>query len=64
MFDVSFLENWMGQMAGLLYIQMSQVSLADLQNENDAERSFRKFKLVCEEVQVKNGHRFQRFFIE
>ena len=33
---------------------MSQVSLADLQNENDAERSFRKFKLVCEEVQVRN----------
>merc|ERR1712080_613438 len=30
------------------------VSLADLQNENDAERSFRKFKLVCEEVQGKN----------
>ena len=29
-----------------------EVSLADLQNENDAERSFRKFKLVCEEVQV------------
>ena len=40
-------------MAGPLYIRMSQVSLADLQNENDAERSFRKFKLVCEEVQVK-----------
>merc|ERR1719447_184571 len=31
-----------------------EVSLADLQNENDAERSFRKFKLVCEEVQGKN----------
>merc|ERR1712128_60188 len=30
-----------------------EVSLADLQNENDAERSFRKFKLVCEEVQGK-----------
>ena len=42
-----------GGMAGPLYIRMSQVSLADLQNENDAERSFRKFKLVCEEVQVK-----------
>ena len=40
-------------MAGPLYIRMSQVSLADLQNENDAERSFRKFKLVCEEVQVR-----------
>ena len=42
-----------GGMAGPLYIRMSQVSLADLQNENDAERSFRKFKLVCEEVQVR-----------
>merc|ERR1712130_423687 len=31
-----------------------EVSLADLQNENDAERSFRKFRLVCEEVQGKN----------
>merc|ERR1712123_552832 len=31
-----------------------EVSLADLQNENDAERSYRKFKLVCEEVQGKN----------
>merc|ERR1712064_113819 len=31
-----------------------EVSLADLQNENDAERSFRKFKLICEEVQGKN----------
>merc|ERR1712029_5790 len=31
-----------------------EVSLADLQNENDAERSFRKFKLICEEVQEKN----------
>merc|ERR1712134_53338 len=31
-----------------------EVSLADLQNENDAERSFRKFKLVCEEGQGKN----------
>merc|ERR1712226_1704080 len=29
-------------------------SLADLQNENDAERSFRKFKLICEDVQGKN----------
>ena len=26
--------------------------LVNLQNENDAERLFRKFKLVCEEVQV------------
>merc|ERR1719370_373284 len=31
-----------------------EVSLADLQSESDAERSFRKFKLVCEEVQGKN----------
>merc|ERR1711915_600859 len=31
-----------------------EVSLADLQNENDAERSYRKFKLICEEVQGKN----------
>jgi small subunit ribosomal protein S3Ae len=28
-----------------------EVSLADLQNDNDAERSFRKFKLIAEEVQ-------------
>jgi small subunit ribosomal protein S3Ae len=31
-----------------------EVSLADLQAENDAERSFRKFKLICEDVQGKN----------
>merc|ERR1739846_70177 len=31
-----------------------EVSLADLQNENDAERSFRKFKLIVEDVQGKN----------
>merc|ERR1712025_390222 len=31
-----------------------EVSLADLQNENDAERSYRKFKLICEDVQAKN----------
>eukprot|EP00088_Acartia_fossae_P008918 TRINITY_DN142_c0_g1_i4.p1 TRINITY_DN142_c0_g1~~TRINITY_DN142_c0_g1_i4.p1 ORF type:complete len:269 (-),score=98.52 TRINITY_DN142_c0_g1_i4:137-943(-) len=31
-----------------------EVSLADLQSEHDAERSFRKFKLVCEDVQGKN----------
>ena len=30
------------------------MSLADLQNENDAERSFRKFKLICDDVQGKN----------
>merc|ERR1712113_946296 len=31
-----------------------EVSLADLQNENDAERSYRKFKLIVEDVQGKN----------
>jgi ribosomal protein S3AE len=31
-----------------------EVSLADLQSENDAERSFRKFKLICEDVQVED----------
>ncbi|MDK2413061.1 40S ribosomal protein S3a/S1, partial [Aphanizomenon sp. 202] len=31
-----------------------EVSLADLQNETDAERSFRKFRLIAEEVQGKN----------
>merc|ERR1711953_357733 len=31
-----------------------EVSLADLQNENDAERSFRKFKLIVEDDQGKN----------
>lgn len=31
-----------------------EVSLADLQAETDAERSFRKFRLVAEEVQGKN----------
>lgn len=33
---------------------MFEVSLADLQNESDAERSFRKFRLIAEEVQGKN----------
>lgn len=33
---------------------MFEVSLADLQNEADAERSFRKFRLIAEEVQGKN----------
>ncbi|KAL1501480.1 hypothetical protein ABEB36_006794 [Hypothenemus hampei] len=28
-----------------------EVSLADLQNDNDAERSFRKFRLIAEDVQ-------------
>merc|ERR1711976_98732 len=31
-----------------------EVSLADLQNETDAERSYRKFKLICEDVQGRN----------
>jgi len=31
-----------------------EVSLADLQNDVDAERSFRKFRLIAEEVQGKN----------
>merc|ERR1711923_386516 len=31
-----------------------EVSLADLQNENDAERSYRKFKLVVDDVHGKN----------
>jgi len=31
-----------------------EVSLADLQSETDAERSFRKFKFICEDVQGKN----------
>ena len=29
-----------------------EVSLADLQSETDAERSFRKFRLISEDVQV------------
>lgn len=28
-----------------------EVSLADLQKDSDAERSFRKFRLIAEEVQ-------------
>jgi Ribosomal protein S3AE len=31
-----------------------EVSLADLQNDNDAERSFRKFRLIAEDVQNRN----------
>jgi len=31
-----------------------EVSLADLQNETDAERSYRKFRLIAEDVQGKN----------
>ncbi|XP_014227104.2 40S ribosomal protein S3a [Trichogramma pretiosum] len=31
-----------------------EVSLADLQSDNDAERSFRKFRLIAEDVQGRN----------
>merc|ERR1712088_890172 len=31
-----------------------EVSLADLQNEEAAERSFRKFRFICDDVQGKN----------
>jgi small subunit ribosomal protein S3Ae len=31
-----------------------EVSLADLQKDNDAERSFRKFRLIAEDVQERN----------
>lgn len=31
-----------------------EVSIADLQQDNDAERSFRKFKLIAEDVQGRN----------
>jgi len=31
-----------------------EVSLADLQNEDAAERSFRKFRFICDDVQGKN----------
>lgn len=37
-----------------LKFRVFEVSLADLQNDNDAERSFRKFKLIAEDVQCKN----------
>ena len=30
------------------------MSLADLQDDNDGERSFRKFKFICEDVHQKN----------
>jgi small subunit ribosomal protein S3Ae len=32
-----------------------EVALADLQSETDAERAFRKFKLISEDVQVRNS---------
>lgn len=34
-----------------LKARVFEVSLADLQNDNDAERSFRKFRLIAEDVQ-------------
>ena len=37
-----------------LKFRVFEVSLADLQNDNDAERSFRKFKLIAEDVQGKH----------
>lgn len=33
---------------------MFEVSLADLQSDQDAERSFRKFRLIAEDVQGRN----------
>lgn len=38
---------------GLKY-RVFEVSLADLQNDGDAERSFRKFRLIAEDVQNRN----------
>lgn len=38
---------------GLKY-RVFEVSLADLQNDGDAERSFRKFRLIAEDVQHRN----------
>lgn len=37
-----------------LKARVFEVSLADLQNDNDAERSFRKFRLIAEDVQDRN----------
>lgn len=34
-----------------LKFRVFEVSLADLQSDNDAERSFRKFRLIAEDVQ-------------
>lgn len=31
-----------------------EVSLADLQNDSDADRSYRKFRLIAEDVQGRN----------
>lgn len=37
-----------------LKFRVFEVSLADLQDDNDAERSFRKFRLIAEDVQGRN----------
>ncbi|XP_051161868.1 40S ribosomal protein S3a [Leptopilina boulardi] len=37
-----------------LKFRVFEVSLADLQSDNDAERSFRKFRLIAEDVQGRN----------
>lgn len=34
-----------------LKFRVFEVSLADLQKDNDGERSFRKFKLIAESIQ-------------
>ena len=39
-----------------------EVALADLQSETDAERAFRKFKLISEDVQVRNLSTFRSSF--
>lgn len=37
-----------------LKFRVFEVSLADLQSDTDAERSFRKFRLIAEDVQSKS----------
>lgn len=37
-----------------LKFRVFEVSLADLQSDQDAERSFRKFRLIAEDVQGRN----------
>ena len=54
-FDISLQFIWktlntFHRISGRVY----EVSLADLQSESDAERSFRKFRFICEDVQGKN----------
>lgn len=41
-----------------------EVSLADLQSDSDAERSFRKFRLIAEDVQGKNAFIYLYFLIK